>query len=60
MLAREHGVEGLLDSFTSLRLGPNCFVIVDDPVGITSGASGVANNLPCNFALRINAKVNAA
>src|SRR5205814_8516606 len=60
MLAREHGVEGLFDPFPSLRLRPNWFVVVDDPVGTTSGASGVANNLSCSFALWIDAKVNAA
>src|SRR5439155_22991805 len=60
MLAREHGIEGLFDSFTPLRLRPNCFVIVDDPVGITSGASAITDYLAGNLALRINAKVNAA
>ena len=35
-------------------------MIVDDPVGIAPGASSVADDLPGNFALWINTKVNAA
>src|SRR5437762_342170 len=45
MLAREHGIEGLFDSFAPLRLRPDCFVIVNDPVGITSRTSAITNNL---------------
>jgi len=59
MFAREHGVEGLFDSFTSLRLRPNCFMIVDDPSGFRPVRPN-NNYLTGDLALRINAKVNAA
>ena len=58
MLAGEHLVKGLLESFASLGLRPDRFVVIDNAVGISARFSSVTNNLSRNFSIRVNPDVN--
>ncbi len=58
MLAVEHGVEGLLKAFAPDRVRPEHFVIIDDTVWSAPRLSGVTDDLPGEFAVRINAQIH--
>ena len=58
VLACEHPIKGLLQSFASLRFRPDRFVIVDNAVGISPGLARVSNNLTGKFSVRINPHIN--
>ena len=60
VLAREHLVKGLLQTFASFRFRPQRFVVVDDAVGISPGLSRVADNLAGNFPVPADPKNPAA
>ena len=58
VLAGEHLVKSLLESLASFSFRPDCFVVIDNAVGISAGFSSVTNDLSRNFSIRINPDVN--
>ena len=58
MLACEHLIERLLQSFAALGFRPKSLVIVDNAVGISACLARVANNLACNFPVRVNPHID--
>jgi hypothetical protein len=58
VLAGKHVVERLFESFASLRLWPNRFVVIDNAVRIPARFSGVTNNVTGDLSVRIDSYVN--
>ena len=60
MLAGEHVVERLLETFSSFSFRPEHFVVVDDAVGIPPSLSAIANDLSGGRAVRINPDIEGS
>src|SRR5262249_48141569 len=58
VLASEHLVKSLLESFAPLGFWPDRFVVIHNAIGISTGFSGITNNLSGDFSVRINPDVN--
>src|SRR5207244_12227170 len=60
MLTCEHFVECLLEPLASFGFRPERFVIINDAIGISSGLTGVTDDLTGHFSVRISAHVDRA
>src|SRR4029077_19329604 len=57
VLASQHLIESLLQSFSSLGLRPKYFMIVNDSVRSPARFSAIPNNLSRDLSIRINAHI---
>ena len=57
VLAGQHLVEGLLETFPSLGFRPEHFVVVDDSVRIPASLPAIANDLSRDFPIGISAHI---
>src|SRR4029077_5030484 len=58
VLPGQHVVERLFESFTSFRLRPDRFMVMDNTVRISARFSGVTNNLAGDLSVWVNPNVN--
>src|SRR6476620_1353012 len=57
MLAGEHLIECLFKTLSSFRFRPENFMVVDYSVWNPAGLAAIANNLPCDFSVRIRTDI---